>query len=217
MSEAKAPSRPPSHRYRTAVLGLIAVLILSGIFANELFFESDILDREYEWFHTTVPDSIAAAYWIRQLAPDFSEGAVELVLPTDDADLNDALCQQGAAHGLAEVVLPCCNRAVGLAPTSALYRDSRGVARLLLEDFAGARRDFNFFLAWAEENGMDDPLTVQREAWVVAINAGQDPLQDCRRVFRHRTAPYPTQEFIEFRFCETILFQDAEQPDNPVP
>ena len=86
-------------------------------------------------------------------------------------------CWAAALDGLAREVLPECERAVELAPEGdvAKYRDSRGLARALAGDPAGAIEDFRAFVEWARPRDPSEQFTAKRRAWIAALEAGRDP------------------------------------------
>jgi WD40 repeat protein len=94
----------------------------------------------------------------------------------DDASVANEICWNGSLGGAPREVMPICERAVALAPDDGNGRDSRGVARALLGDRAGALEDFGHFVAWARRVQPDSPLIAQREAWIAALEQGGDPL-----------------------------------------
>ena len=90
-----------------------------------------------------------------------------IILPNDWNDL----CWQGTIQQSASLVLPACDYAVAQARDDDLweFRDSRGVARALTENYKGAIEDFEFLI---KESG-DKELSKQRQEWVYALKAGQ--------------------------------------------
>jgi len=68
-------------------------------------------------------------------------------------------------------VLFACEKAVDLEPEGASYRGSRGLARALTGDSAGAIDDFRFFL----DQWSGDLEAAQRQAWIAVLEAGQNP------------------------------------------
>jgi hypothetical protein len=73
--------------------------------------------------------------------------------------------------------MPACERAVSLAPSSSLanWRDSRGVARAITGDYAGAIEDFQALVDRAKQNGQSDTLGSQREGWIATLKTGKNP------------------------------------------
>jgi WD40 repeat protein len=103
--------------------------------------------------------------------------AVTWVTASKDSDLNNGLCWTGSLNGFAAQVMPACDRAVALASPGSLgnIRDSRGLARALTGNKAGAIEDFHAFVDWSKDNGKYDPSGKQREDWITALNAGKNP------------------------------------------
>jgi WD40 repeat protein len=101
---------------------------------------------------------------------------VQSAIGTIDHELNDEICRDGSLDGFAEVVLPSCDRAVELAPGNELYAHSRGMARALTGDYPGAIEDFERFLTWAREAGMQDWLIRESEAWIAELREGRNPI-----------------------------------------
>ena len=62
-------------------------------------------------------------------------------------------------------------QAVALVPDNGDVRDSRGLARALTGDVAGAIDDFEAFVAWTQ----NDRDRAQRQDWIAALRAGENP------------------------------------------
>lgn len=90
----------------------------------------------------------------------------------------NGLCWTGSLAGQAAEVLSACERAVELAPDHGGYRDSRGLARALTGDYAGAIEDFKFYVVWSNENGLSDSRVSKREAWIAALEAQRNPFDE---------------------------------------
>lgn len=100
-------------------------------------------------------------------------------VPIDAWKWND-LCWYGALYNQAEISSFACDRAVELLPDEGDIRDSRGVSRALLGDFAGAIEDFQAFLDYAENSGYyysDEEISL-REQWIEALQAGTNPFDE---------------------------------------
>jgi hypothetical protein len=82
------------------------------------------------------------------------------------------LCWNGSLWEHAADVMAACERAVELAPDHGGHRDSRGLARALTGDVAGAIDDFEAFVAWTGGTTRD---RAQRLDWIDALRAGEDP------------------------------------------
>jgi tetratricopeptide (TPR) repeat protein len=90
----------------------------------------------------------------------------------------NALCWHGAIRGKAAEVLQACDRAVEETRGDNYFRDSRGIARALTGNFAGAVEDFRAFVA-DESIKIEFPQLVQlRMAWISELERGQDPFRD---------------------------------------
>jgi tetratricopeptide (TPR) repeat protein len=86
----------------------------------------------------------------------------------------NSLCWTGSLHNRAADVLYACENAVNLEPDNKGYQDSRGLARALTGDLAGALADFQAVL----NSGLFDDLEnekQQRQRWVEALKAGENP------------------------------------------
>jgi hypothetical protein len=60
----------------------------------------------------------------------------------------DRLCWEGSLAGRAAALLEVCGRAVAAAPGGGSFQESRGLARALTGDLAGAAANFKAFVAW---------------------------------------------------------------------
>jgi tetratricopeptide (TPR) repeat protein len=129
---------------------LVQVLFDSGA---RLAFQGEI-EEAIERYETAV-----------NLAPDFR---------TPVGTLN-AYCWFGSLYGHASEVLPYCDEAIQAAPEAFAVRDSRGLARALTGDFAGAIEDFQFFVERAAGAGYSAQTIQQRRGWIVDLKAGRDP------------------------------------------
>ena len=85
------------------------------------------------------------------------------------------LCWSGSLWGHAADVIGACEHAVELVPDRGDYRDSRGLARALMGDYAGAIEDFEFAVErWKEEDEYE-PRGPRREAWIIELEQGRNP------------------------------------------
>ncbi len=84
-------------------------------------------------------------------------------------------CWQRIFYISAFTALNACNKAVELAPDNGAYRESRGVARAMLENYSGASEDFQRYLEWGPENGEspDRILMVRSNGEVLLRIAGK--------------------------------------------
>jgi len=93
------------------------------------------------------------------------------------------VCWQGSIHRRAASVLDACERAVATASDEErfYFRDSRGVARVLTKDYAGAIEDFEAFLGWAGGQKSSKPLNEAirlRKSWITTLKTENDPFRD---------------------------------------
>lgn len=81
------------------------------------------------------------------------------------------LCWFGSLWEQASQVLAACERAVTLASDQGWIRDSRGLARAMTGDLAGAIEDFEAYLA-----GLGDEASrSDRQRWVTTLRSGSSP------------------------------------------
>ncbi|NES46624.1 MAG: hypothetical protein F6K20_36810, partial [Moorea sp. SIO2C4] len=86
-----------------------------------------------------------------------------------------ALCWFGSLHGYAAEVMDACEKAVAKAPKSYKgYQDSRGLARALTGDTAGAISDFQEFVDWTR----NDKSKAKRQKWIDELRAGKNPFTE---------------------------------------
>ena len=113
-----------------------------------------------------------------QAASAIYEEAFLLAEKTTNNRLYHLICQFGGTDGLPKAVLPACDRAVELEPHNETHRDSRGIARTLSGDYAGAIEDFTFAIArWREKDSAKYESPIQsREAWIAELEEGRNPL-----------------------------------------
>ncbi|NEP54057.1 MAG: hypothetical protein F6K65_36815 [Moorea sp. SIO3C2] len=91
-----------------------------------------------------------------------------------DANYWNNLCWFGSLHGYAADVMDACEKAVAKAPKYKGYQDSRGLARALTGDTAGAISDFQEFVDWIG----DDELTAKPQKWIDQLRAGKNPFTE---------------------------------------
>jgi hypothetical protein len=83
----------------------------------------------------------------------------------------NTLCRYGSLHGQAAEVMKACENAVTVAPENGTFRDSRGIARAMTGNTAGAIQDFQAFI---KSTGSDEEKK-QRQGWIDALKAGNNP------------------------------------------
>ncbi|BDM82926.1 WD40 domain-containing protein [Acaryochloris marina] len=87
----------------------------------------------------------------------------------------NSLCWEGSLQRKAKAVMFACDKAVALAPSYGGIRDSRGLARALINNPKGAIEDFEAFIQWS---GSSSDLKKQRQSWIDSLKAGKDPFTD---------------------------------------
>jgi hypothetical protein len=115
-----------------------------------------------------VAEATAAFVEARRLNPAYSVGA----------SYWNALCRAGALSGQVTAVLEACGGAVAQAPSDGDYRDSRGIARALIGDPAGAIEDFAAYIKWVEEQPEPEVYAeaiALRQQWIADLKAGRNP------------------------------------------
>lgn len=85
------------------------------------------------------------------------------------------ICWRGALLNLAKAVLPVCDEAVAMDGTNAMYRDGRGLARVLTGDLPGAIDDFEVYMAAAVEGGLD---VSRHQGWMAELRRGRNPIDE---------------------------------------
>ena len=76
-------------------------------------------------------------------------------------------CWFGSILGKAAQVMDSCEAAVTLQPNTPAYMDSRGLARALTGDYAGAIEDFQFYVDYTGDK--------ERVFWIAELKAGRNP------------------------------------------
>jgi hypothetical protein len=113
---------------------------------------------------------------------DYVEELAHQAIVTENTTFIADVCREGVIYGYAAFVLSTCERAVELEPRNAYYHDYRGVALLMMEDFAGALSDFQVYVAYLRQNNLyDSQYGAQRDRWIGDMQTGHDPLADCRQ------------------------------------
>ncbi|MBM3126580.1 MAG: hypothetical protein FJZ87_16170, partial [Chloroflexi bacterium] len=118
--------------------------------------------------HGMIEEAISAYAEAEIIEPEVNISASDL----------DILCWNGSLWGHAEDVLSACNRAVELAPDNAGIVDSRGLARALTGDYAGAIEDFTVFVEWCEKTGGDEYYKNLRVYWISELKSGRNPFDE---------------------------------------
>lgn len=154
----------------------VALLLVGGcVFANIALHPFGIYDRYFAYL-----DFYRGQEYVLRRDPE--RALVEFRKATDLASANkvywNALCWYGSLYGHAAEVMPACARAVELAPNDGALRDSRGLARALTGDRAGAIEDFRFAVKWFGERGLYEKYGRTRETWVTELEAGRNPFDE---------------------------------------
>lgn len=84
----------------------------------------------------------------------------------------NALCRNGSLWNHAAKVLTACNKTIMLYPGNGDYHDSRGLARAMTGDIAGAIEDLKIAINWAN----DDDKRTRQQRWLKALQNGQNPI-----------------------------------------
>jgi WD40 repeat protein len=102
---------------------------------------------------------------------------LDTVVATKDDGPNNTLCWLGSVDGFATLVMPACERAVAVAPADRVAgeRDSRGLARALTGNTAGAIEDFQAFVDWSKSHDLYDSMGKEREGWIASLRQGKNP------------------------------------------
>jgi hypothetical protein len=154
-----------------------------------------------EPYRFTSPDAALLEAHRLALAGDTpkAEKAFQALVPwsvkTNDFVLNKRVGWYGSLDGFAKIVLPACEAAVELPSkrtqpyyrsVQAKNRDTRGLARTLAGDTAGAIEDFEAVVGWAEQrhwedNVMPEEWVRQRCEWLPELKAGRNPFDSATR------------------------------------
>jgi len=158
---------------------------LTGAIAK--FNRAKNIDPDLPFESETKAKEIVAATWITKAATSMRQGDSELAwkhyqqareLDPELAkatvwDLN-TICWYGNLQGYASQVMNACEMAVKREPNHGGLRDSRGVARVLTGNYAGAISDFEAYINWTDNEVEKN----QRQGWVDALRQGKNPLTE---------------------------------------
>lgn len=115
-----------------------------------------------------IPGALASYEAAQKLDPNLRVSA---------SDWN-SVCWYGGLWKQAEAVREVCERAVTLDPTNANIRDSRGLVRALLSDYAGAIADFRYYTEWLRRLDPNAKSAAQRDVWIAALEQGRNPFDE---------------------------------------
>jgi hypothetical protein len=113
------------------------------------------------------PEEALAAF---QQAPDVPGAGVA------DPELLNDLCWLGSLANDAQEVLEYCEELVDQYAENAHYRDSRGLARALTGDLAGAAADFRYYVERFGDSG--GKKVQRRRVWIKELDAGRNPFDE---------------------------------------
>jgi O-acetyl-ADP-ribose deacetylase (regulator of RNase III) len=115
------------------------------------------------------------------------------------ANVGNNLCWWGSLWGHAADVIDACETAVALEPENGKFRDSRGLARSLTGNIAGAIEDFHAFVDWTD----NEEKRLQRQRWIDALRAGDNPFteEEIESLFNEHNVAHP-EELKEFEVCK---------------
>ncbi|MBD2543577.1 TIR domain-containing protein [Planktothricoides raciborskii] len=162
------------------------------------FQEAKTLDYSWDFDPEAKAKSLVAASLVNQAVELIKEDhatealakykqAQELDAQLEKANLN-SLCWFGSLQGYAAEVMSACDMAVERNPNDGDIRDSRGVARALTGDYAGAISDFEAYIKdlnqWIRETKDEYPWKpyeknkAKRQGWVDALKKGKNPFTE---------------------------------------
>jgi hypothetical protein len=88
------------------------------------------------------------------------------------------VCWSGSIYGFAQVVMTSCERAIELESNVGDYHYSRGLARALTGDYAGAIKDLQFAVERWEDEGEEGERLDEFQEWITELETGQNPFSD---------------------------------------
>ncbi len=107
------------------------------------------------------------------------------------AIVGNNLCRWGSLWGHAADVMDACETAVALEPENGKFRDSRGLARVLTGNIAGAIEDFQVFVNWTD----NEEKRLKRQRWLEALRAGENPFteEEMESLFNEYNVAHPQE------------------------
>ncbi|NEQ12264.1 MAG: WD40 repeat domain-containing protein, partial [Moorea sp. SIO4E2] len=91
-----------------------------------------------------------------------------------DANYWNNLCWDGSLHGYAVEVMDACEKAVAKEPENGFFKRSRGLAKALTGDKAGAISDFQVYV----DSTDNDEWKAQPQKWIDDLRAGKNPFTE---------------------------------------
>jgi tetratricopeptide (TPR) repeat protein len=123
------------------------------------------------------------------------------------AFVGNNLCWWGSLWGRAAEVKEAGETAVALEPENGKFRDSRGLARALTGDIAGAIEDFQAFVDWSN----NEEQRLKRQRWIEALGAGENPFtqEEIENLFNEYIATHP-EELEALEVCQNQISSTQE-------
>ncbi|WP_334864445.1 pentapeptide repeat-containing protein [Nostoc sp.] len=155
--------------------------------SNTKWFNARGLHEAVDVFPKLAQDSaFAAAFalsqgssWVREGKIKEAQEAFKQAQIFDPSLINSAefwnsICWVGSLHGYAKAVLRFGEKAVTLDPDNKIYRDGRGLARVLTGDLVGALEDFQ---AAVDSGALDYSKKVKQRRlhWIEVLKSGNNP------------------------------------------
>ncbi|MEH1936623.1 MAG: pentapeptide repeat-containing protein [Nostoc sp.] len=94
----------------------------------------------------------------------------------NSAESLNSICWVSCLHGYAQNFLFMCEKAVTLDPDKKIYQDSRGLAKVLTGDLAGALEDFQAAVDSGALDNYSNNVKQRRLRWIEALKSGNNPL-----------------------------------------
>ncbi len=118
------------------------------------------------------------------------------------ATVGNNLCWWGSLWGHAAEVMDACETVVALEPENGKFRDSRGLARALTGDIAGAIEDFQAFVNWTN----NEQKRLQRQHWIESLRVGENPFteEEIENLFNDYIVT-PTKELEDIEVCQNVI------------
>ena len=162
---------------------------LAGRNLNGLEWSQFMPDEPYQLTCPDQPIDMSGIYQLTMLArtqkaagnvdaatTTISDG-LKWVTASKDFLADNQLCWWGSLSGFAGQVMPACEADIALAPPADrdYWRDTRGGARALTGDYAGAIEDFQALVDWTKGKAQYDDIRTQREGWIATLKTGKNP------------------------------------------
>ncbi|MBN4001687.1 pentapeptide repeat-containing protein [Nostoc sp. LPT] len=112
---------------------------------------------------------------IKEAQEAFKQAQISDPSLRNSTEFQNSICWVGCLHGYAQGVFKICEKAVTLDPDNKASQDSRGLARVLTGDLAGALEDFQ---AAVDSGALDfsNDVKQRRLRWIEALKSGNNPL-----------------------------------------